>query len=330
MIFALFSALLVFAATAAAAETLTGESTAPFIQGEPDPDGTIVKGAARFDPTFLTHSMRSVAEQRYPVKTPARQRILIDHREFQHAVGGADKGRHIEPVEMPVGERADEIVDRAGPVPVALAINRGFDFGHPVDQLQAVITGSTDRIDHHLAMRQPSRPHHAGAGQNRFPSRHPAPHVDAGIARLAFAGEKLLAHRRIDAVAGDRDAAAHVGAGSASGPVGKMHAHAGLVLLDAGAVMAGMEPVAPDAGNERTEQDHLQIAAMDRELRMIVARRASQRLLINQLAKSVEKGRVFGRDCSLRQHLLQSKRSELLGRMRQQVDADTDWFDFGG
>jgi hypothetical protein len=49
MIFALFSALLVFAATAAAAETLTGESTAPFIQGEPDPDGTIVKGAASFE-----------------------------------------------------------------------------------------------------------------------------------------------------------------------------------------------------------------------------------------------------------------------------------------
>jgi hypothetical protein len=49
MIFALFSALLVFAATAAAAETLTGESTAPFIEGEPDPDGTIVKGAASFE-----------------------------------------------------------------------------------------------------------------------------------------------------------------------------------------------------------------------------------------------------------------------------------------
>jgi hypothetical protein len=49
MVFALFSALLVFAATAAAAETLTGESTAPFIQGEPDPDGTIVKGAASFE-----------------------------------------------------------------------------------------------------------------------------------------------------------------------------------------------------------------------------------------------------------------------------------------
>jgi hypothetical protein len=49
MIFALFSALLVFAATAAAAETLTGESTAPFIEGEPDPEVTIVKGAASFE-----------------------------------------------------------------------------------------------------------------------------------------------------------------------------------------------------------------------------------------------------------------------------------------
>lgn len=49
MIFALFSALLVFAATAAAAETLTGESTAPFTEGEPDPQVTIVKGAASFE-----------------------------------------------------------------------------------------------------------------------------------------------------------------------------------------------------------------------------------------------------------------------------------------
>src|SRR5260370_27571998 len=51
-------------------------------------------------------------------------------------------------------------------------------------------------IDHHLAVRQPPRPHHAGAGQYWFPSRHTAPHVDAGIARLALAGEKLLADRR--------------------------------------------------------------------------------------------------------------------------------------
>ena len=86
----------------------------------------------------------------------------------------------------------------------------------------------------------------------------------------------------------------------------------------------------PGAREECIEQHHLQIAAMDRELRMIVARRAAQRLLIDQLAETVEKGRVLGRDRDPRQRLLQPERSEFLGCMRQQVDADADRLDFGG
>ena len=62
---------------------------------------------------------------------------------------------------------------------------------------------------------------------------------------------------------------------------------------------------------------------------MIVTRRASQRLLIDQLAETVEKGRVFGRDCDPRQRLLQSERRQFLGCMRQQIDADADRLDFG-
>ena len=183
-------------------------------------------GAARH------HRMRGIAEQGHPAKTPARQRVLIDHREFQHAVGGANKGGHIEPLEMPVGKGADEIVERTGTVPVALAITPRFDFGDPVDELQAVRVRGTDRIDHHLAMRQPAGAHHAGARQHRPPARHAAPHVDAGIARLAFVGKELLANRRIDAVAGDRHTAAHGRTVSASRTVGERHGYAGLVLFD--------------------------------------------------------------------------------------------------
>ncbi len=196
---------------------------------------------------------------------------------------------------------ADEIVDRAWPVPVALAIDRRLDFGDPVDQLQPVGAGGADRIDHHLAVRQPSRPHHAGARQHRLPARHAAPHVDAGIARLAFVRKKLLADRRIDAVAGDRDATAHGAAVRAARPIGEMHADAGLILLDAEAMMIGDEPVVPRARAEGIEQHHLQIAAMDRELRMIVAGGAPERLLIDQLAEAIEEGRVRGCDRDLRQ-----------------------------
>src|SRR5260370_41805405 len=102
-----------------------------------------------------------------------------------------------------------------------------------------------DRIDHHLAVRQPSRPHHAGAGQYRLPSRHAAPHVDAGIAWFSFIREKPFADRGIDAVAGDGGAPAHHIAVGAARPVGKMDADAGPILFDADAVMDGVYPVAP-------------------------------------------------------------------------------------
>ena len=78
-------------------------------------------------------------------------------------IGGADEGGNIEPIEMPVGEGGQKIAERARPVPVALAIDRGFDLGHPVDQLQSIRAGMADRINHHLAVRQPSGPYHAGA-----------------------------------------------------------------------------------------------------------------------------------------------------------------------
>ena len=62
---------------------------------------------------------------------------------------------------------------------------------------------------------------------------------------------------------------------------------------------------------------------------MLIARRAAQRLLIDQLAEAIEEGRVPGRDRDLRQISLESKRSEFLGGMRKQVDADADRFDLG-
>src|SRR5258708_30431281 len=101
----------------------------------------------------------------------------------------------------------------------------------------------TDRIDHHLAVRQPARPHHAGARQYRLPSRHAAPHVDAGIARFALVREKLLADRGVDAVAGDRGTAAYGASVHASRPVRETDVDAGRILFYADAMMAGGEPV---------------------------------------------------------------------------------------
>ena len=231
---------------------------------------------------------------------------------------------------MPVGKRADEVVDRARPVPVALAVDRSLDFSDPVDELQPVGAGGADRIDHHLAVRHPSRTHHAGARQHRLPAGDAAPHVDAGITRLALVRKKLLADSGVDAVAGDRGPAAHGAAVRSRWPVGKMHADARCVLLDADAMMVGDEPVIPGAGAKGLEQGHLQIAAMDRELRLGIARRAAQRLLIDQLAEAVEKGRVAGLDRHPRQRRLEPERREFPGGMRKQIDANPDRPDLGG
>src|SRR5262249_2753471 len=143
------------------------------------------------------------------------------------------------------GERADEIVARSGAVPVALAVIRRLDFGDPVDELQAVRARGADRIDHHLSVRQPTGAPHARARQDRLPARRAAPHVDAGITRLAFVGIELLAHRRIDAVAGDGDATARGDAVPAARAVAESHGHAALVLRNTKTMMVGDDPISP-------------------------------------------------------------------------------------
>ena len=78
------------------------------------------------------------------------------------------------------------------------------------------------------------------------------------------------------------------------------------------------------ARDESIQQHHLQVAAMNRELRMLVARGAAERLLIDQLAEAIEEGRIRGRDRDLGQRLFEPERGEFLGGMRQQIDADAD------
>ena len=91
----------------------------------------------------------------------------------------------------------------------------------------------------------------------------------------------------------------------------------------------GDDAIGARARAERIEQHHLQIAAMDRELRMVVAGGAAERLLVDQLPEAVEEGRVPGLDRDFRQRVLKPERGQFLGRMRQQIDADADRADLG-
>src|SRR2546430_9491572 len=68
---------------------------------------------------------------------------------------------------------------------------------------------------------------------------------------------------------------------------------------------------------------------MNRELRILIARGAAERLLIDQLAKAVEEGGVRRGDRGLRQIRLEAKRGQFLGCMWEQIDADADRLDRG-
>ena len=122
-----------------------------------------------------------------------------------------------------------------------------------------------------------------------------APHVDARPARRAFVRIELLADRGVDAVAADRDAAARVGSGAPRGSRKRARtAAAGVVDADAG--VAGDDAIAAEPLAHRREQHRLQVAAVDRELRRVVAGPASARLDVDQLAEAVEEGRLARHD----------------------------------
>src|ERR1700722_10844349 len=107
-----------------------------------------------------------------------------------------------------------------------------------------------------------------------------------------------------------------------------MQGDAVIVLLHADAVMIGENAIRADPALEGFQQHHLQVAAMNRKLRMVVAGPAAERLLIDQLAEAVEEGCIFGLDRHPRQIRFKAKRGEFLGGVRQEVDADTYRADF--
>ncbi|MFC7644989.1 hypothetical protein ACFQX6_33240 [Streptosporangium lutulentum] len=74
-------------------------------------------GAARH------HRVGSVAQEGHPAEGPPLQRVLVDHRILKDGLGGAHHRGHVQPVETPVLERPDEVLQTApqGPVPLFAA-----------------------------------------------------------------------------------------------------------------------------------------------------------------------------------------------------------------
>jgi hypothetical protein len=217
-----------------------------------------------------------------------------------------------------------KVFEPAGAAPVA---HRGLgrvDLGDPVHELVAFgIDVVADRVDHHLSDREPARAHHARARKKRLPSRGAAPHVHARIARCAFVGVELLAQGRVDAVATDGHGAAH------GGRIGEVDGDAARVLRHAGAAVVADDAVRAQALERLFEQHRLQVAAVDRELRPVVARMFARCFLEDQLAVLGEEDRLLRAHAHRVELRQQAELGQLAHRMRQQVHAHAHGLEFG-
>ena len=132
----------------------------------------------------------------------------------------------------------------------------------------------------------------------------------------------------MDAVAGDQHVAGlrrqrrAVGRGEARGD-------AAVVLLDADAAMAGDEALGAEPADRRVEQHLVQVGAVDRNVRPLVAGGHPPRLAIDQLTVAGEERVVLRLAGDRGERILQPQRAQLLDGVRAEVDADAERVDLG-
>src|SRR5262245_9579663 len=231
--------------------------------------------------------MRGVAKKRQAAETPSRQRVLIDHRIFENCIGAADKLRHVKPVEVPVRHCRQKVLQLSPTIPIPCLVLWRLDIAYPIHKLPALgVDIVSDWIDQKLGWMMPADPDHAGARKEGSPPSHSAPHVDSGIFRRALVRQKLFAQNIVNAFSADDHAAALSPQGFAI-DILEMRNRIETVMFDPGAAPSRHDFVRAGTLEERIEENHLQVAAMDRELRHVIAGETTGRLTINELAEAV-------------------------------------------
>lgn len=86
--------------------------------------GGIENGLAGAVGAAGNHRVGRVYEQCHTAEVPAVQRLLVDHRILEDGFGLAEHCRGVEPLEVPVGEVADEVLDIARQLPVPVDLDR--------------------------------------------------------------------------------------------------------------------------------------------------------------------------------------------------------------
>ena len=217
--------------------------------------------------------MRGVAEQRDAAVRPARQRIAVAHRIFPELRRRLDQRLGVDERNAEALHMRHQIFEPAGARPVFLA-RRHAAFAdlhqhRPVGQRAVGARAFADRIDHELR-RHAAGDHHRAAGEELRPVDRAAPQHRAVPARRAFVGIERLAHVRVDAVGADQHVAAHAAAVAAVA-VEEIRGDAAFVLRERAEPMAGVDAGLAEPRAHRLVDHALQPAAMDRELRHVVA-----------------------------------------------------------
>ena len=133
----------------------------------------------------------------------------------------------------------------------------------------------------------------------------------------------------MDAVAADGDGGHRIAARRAGGIV-EAQANARVAdALDGDAGVAGDDAIGADPLAHGVEQDRLQVGAVDRQLRRVVAGPASGRLAVDVLAEAVEERRLARDDGDALELGEDAERLQRRARVRQDVDADAERPDLG-
>ena len=218
----------------------------------------------------------------------------------------------------------------AGPRPVLAARRRRIALAdlhqhRPVGQPARRARSLRDRIDHDLGV-QPAGHDHRAAGQERRPVARAAPQHQPVPARRALVRKQHLAHPRMNAVGADQDIAAR-GLDMGAGAIEEMRDHAALVLRERAEPAAGVDRLRPEPLLDRAMDHALQAAAMNRELRHVVAGVEAARLAPDFLAVAVEIIQFVGADRDGVERVQQPEAGQFADRMRQRVDADAEFAD---
>ena len=196
-----------------------------------------------------------------------------------------------------------------------------FAVHRPVGELAVRPRPFGDRIDDELC-RKPAGDDHRAPGEKGRPVDGAAPQHDAVPARRAFVGKQRLAHPGMDAVAADQHVAARGGA--VAGAVEEIGGDAAFVLGIGAEPVAGVEAIFAEPRPRRLIDHAVQAAAMDRELRHVVAGVEPARLAPDLLAEAVHVEQLVGADRHCVEALQEAEPRKLLDGMRQRVDADAE------